>query len=176
MLTTTLKFQLTRIKSNLLTFSLIVVTALLVLYVGLSHGTVIQAVGYLFIMWFCSFLIDFYALKRPVKNDFPVRNSKRETSYFFLCVLGGVLFLFIRFCLDWEHINQFLRLAAIPLILFAFPIALAIIMLVLKYKPKDLGIRFQGLLIALPIIAVSFITNRIVSSVSLTCDAGLHYR
>ena len=41
-----------------------------------------------------------------------------------------------------------------PLILCTFPVTLAIIMLLLQYKPKDLGIRLQGILVSAPIILI----------------------
>jgi membrane protease YdiL (CAAX protease family) len=116
-------------------------------------------------------LIDLYALKRPASSDLPVRQPKRETKYFLISTVLGFVFLFIRFCLDWQHINNIIRLASMPLIIFVFPIALAAMMLILKYKPKDLGIRLHGLVIALPIIAISALTNYLVSPGSLTWDA-----
>ncbi len=170
MLTTTLKFQYQKIRENLITFWLIVVTGLAVLYVGYRHGSMLQATSYLFVMWLFSFLIDLYALKRPAKNDFPVREPKRETMYFFLCVCGAILFLFLRFSLDWQNLKPLLRLSVASLLVFLYPIVLAIIFLLLKYKPKDLGFRLQGLLLVVPVIAISFITNRIVSPENLTWD------
>lgn len=171
MITDAVRFQLSKIKSNSIIFWLLVVTSLSVLYVGYRHNAMEQAVAYLFVMWLCSFFIDLYALKYPSKDDFPVRKPKRETTYFFISVVGGFLFLFIRFCFDWDHMNQILKIATLPLLLCTFPIALAIVLLFMKYKPKELGIRLHGLIIALPIIAVCVITNRLVSPDSLTWDA-----
>ena len=76
--------------------------------------------------------------------------------------------MFIRFsgAVDWEHLNRFVKLATIPLILCVFPVALAIIMLLLKYKPKDLGLRTQGLLVIIPVIIISAVTNRLVCPTS----------
>jgi membrane protease YdiL (CAAX protease family) len=166
-------FQFEKIKTNFFIFSLLVVTALGALYVGYLHDTISQAFAYLFIMWLCSFLTDLYVLKRPAPNDFEVRNPKRESIYFLSSVFLGFLFFYFRFfgTQDWEHTNGLVKLAVLPLILFVFPIALAILLLVLKYKPKDLGIRLQGFIPVIPIVLLSFITNRIVSPQSLTWSA-----
>ena len=168
-----IQFQIARIKNNLITFLLIVLTAIIIFSVSYKQGSLKQSVAYLFVMWLCSFFIDFYALRRPAKNDFTVRNPKRETIYFLVCFIGGLLFLFFRFSgiLDWEHTNPLLRLSIASLIIFAFPIALTVIMLLLKYKPTHLGLRLQGLIIVIPIIAISAITNRIVLPQSLTWNA-----
>jgi hypothetical protein len=175
MISSAVRFQIARVKNNLFTFLCIVLTALVVLYAGYRHDTLKQAVAYLFVMWLCSFFVDVYAIKKPAQNDFIVRNPKRETTYFFLCLCGGVLFFLFRFSgiMDWEHAKPLLKLAVVPLIVFVFPIALAVIMLLLKYKPRDLGLRLQGLILIIPIIAISAITNRLVSPQSLTWNAVL---
>jgi membrane protease YdiL (CAAX protease family) len=172
MIITTLKFQLSKIKCNIFTFTLIVLTSLIVLYIGFMHNTITQCLAYLFVMWICSFVVDFYALKHPAKNDFIVRNPKKETFYFFMCFILGMIFFFIRFSglWDWQQINPLIRLATIPLILCVYPVALASILLLMKYKPSDLGIRMQGFIVAIPIIVISAITNRIVSPSSFTWD------
>ncbi|MEI6816493.1 MAG: CPBP family intramembrane glutamic endopeptidase [Bacteroidota bacterium] len=159
-----------RIKGNPLTFSLLVLLAVMVLYVGYRHDTLTRGIAYLSVMWLFSFFIDVYALRYPPKNDFVVRNAKRETGYFILCLLLGMVFLYFRFSgnADWQHLNPLARLAIIPLIVFVFPIALAIIMLLSGYKPKEQGIRLQGLVMVIPILLISFLTNRIVSPESLT--------
>jgi membrane protease YdiL (CAAX protease family) len=164
------KFQIERIRENLITFFLIVVTALAVLYKGYRDAAMVQSIAYLFVVWLCSFFADLYALWRPAKKGLLVRDPKRETIWFLLCAGLGLLGLSLRFCLlDWEHVNGLTRLATAPLILFfVFPIGLAAIFLILKYKLPDLGIRFQGLLVVLPVIAIFAITNRIVCPESLT--------
>ena len=42
-------------------------------------------------------------------------------------------------------------------------------MVLLKYKPNDLGFRLNGLILIIPIILISALVNRIVSPQSLTC-------
>jgi len=170
MIYSALKFQIDRIKNNRITFLLIIIIALLVLYVGYRHNAIIRSVAYLSVMWFCSFFIDLYAIWRPAKNNFIVRNPKKETIWFVICIIGAALFFTLRFSgiLDWEHATKLVRLSIVSLLIFAFPIALAIILLMMKYKPKDLGIRFQGFIVIIPIIAISVLTNIFVSQQSLT--------
>ncbi len=173
MIKATILFQLTKIKENLWTFLLILVTALLAVFLGYRHETLLQSVVYLGVMWLFSFLIDLYTLFRPTKAIFEVRQPKRESMYFLVCVALGSLFLFFRFspAMDWAHLSGLVRLAILPLILFMFPIALAVILLWLKYKPADLGFRLNGLVLVLPIVLISALINRVCFPQNLTWDA-----
>ncbi len=175
MLKTVIHFQLEKIKTNLLTFLLVVATALIVIYIGYRHDTLKQSLAYLLVMWLCSFFIDLYAIKKASTVGFVVRNPKRETYYFLVCFLLGLLFFYFRFSpsVDWQHLSGIKRLAVLPLIIFAFPIALAIILLILKYKPSDLGLRMRAFILIIPIILISALANRLVSPQSLTWDAVL---
>ena len=166
----TLNFQIQKIRTNFFTFLLIAATAFITIYIGYIHHTIKQSVAYLAAMWLCSFFIDLFVIIKPATNDFVVRHPKRETILFFICFLLGTTFLFIRFSgiVDWDHINRFVEIAVIPLILFVYPIALASIMFLLKYKPLDLGLRFQGLITTVPVIVISIIVNRLVCPTSLT--------
>lgn len=173
MIKETFIFQRTKIKENFLTFLLILTTALATIYIGYRHDTLKQSLTYLGLMWFFSFIIDLYALLRPTKNTFEVRQPKRESFYFIACFTLGLVFLFFRFSpfTDWQHLSNIVRIAVLPLILFMFPIALAIIMLLLKYKPTDFGFRLNGLILVIPIVLTSALVNRIISPQSLTYDA-----
>lgn len=173
MVKTVIQFQLEKIKTNLLTFLLVVATVLIVIYIGYRHDTLKQSLAYIIVMWLCSFCIDFYAIKKTPMIGFVVRNPKRETFYFLLCFLLGLVFLYFRFApsVDWQHLTGIKRLVILPLVIFVFPIGLAIILFVLKYKPADLGLRFQGILVVIPIVLISGIANRIVSPESLTWNA-----
>ncbi len=148
------------------------ITSIFVLYVGYRHDTLVRGIVYLFVMWLCSFCIDFYAIWRPAKNDFIVRNPKKETILFVVCIIGSALFFFLRFSgiLNWDTLQGIVKLAIAVLLIFAFPIALAVILLLMKYKPFDLGIRLQGFIVVIPVIVICAITNRIISPDSLTWD------
>ena len=54
---------------------------------------------------------------------------------------------------------------------FSLWFALAILLLYLKYKPSDLGIRLNGLILVIPIALISALVNRFVCPQSLTYDA-----
>ncbi len=173
MIKATFLFQFTKIKENRLTFLLLLATALITIYIGYRHETLNQSLTYLGVMWLFSFLIDLYSLLRPTKDIFAVRQPKREFIYFITCVSLGLVFLFFRFApfIDWQHLNTIVKLAVLPLILFMFPIGIAIILFFLKYRPTDLGFRLNGLILVIPIILISALINRIVSPESLTFDA-----
>lgn len=172
MIKATFLFQLRKIKENLLIFLLILTTALVTIYIGYRHNTLKQSLTYLILMWFFSFIIDLYVLIRPTKETFIVRQPKRESFYFITCFTLGLVFLFFRFSpsIDWQQLNAMARIALMPLILFMFPIALAIIMFLLRYKPTDLGFRLNGLILIIPIILISALVNRTMSPQSLTYD------
>lgn len=173
MIKATFLFQLTKIKENILTFLLVLITALVIVYIGYRHQTLKQSVCYLALMWLFSFLIDLYAIVRPTKDFFVVRQPKQEFFYYVICFTLGFVFLYIRFSpsIDWQNLNSFARLATLPLILFIYPIALALILLFLKYKPKELGFRLNGLMLVIPIVLISAFANRIVSPQSLTYNS-----
>jgi membrane protease YdiL (CAAX protease family) len=87
----------------------------------------------------------------------------------------GYVFLFFRFwpTVDWQHLPGLIKLVLLPLLLFMFPIALAIYLLLKKYKLPNLGLRLNGLLLVLPIVFISAIINHYVSPQSLTLTAVL---
>jgi Type II CAAX prenyl endopeptidase Rce1-like len=120
----------------------------------------------------CSYVIDVYTQQKSFVDHLPVKNPKRESLYFLLCIFLGLILVYFRFlgAVKWEDLHKGIRIALLPLMLFVYPIGLAIILFLLKYKLKDLGLRLQGLTIALPIILILVITNRIVSPQSLTWD------
>ena len=170
MIISSFKFQIKKAKENLFTTFLLVLTVTVVLYTANNHDTLKQGIAYIFVMWLCSFIIDMYTLTRAVKDDFIVKYSKRETRYFFLCIFLGLILIYFRFfgVVKWEHLNNTIKLILLPLLIFVYPIGLAIIMFLLRYKPKDLGLKLQGIIIALPIIVILAITNRIICPQSFT--------
>ncbi len=172
MLLKTIQFQLKCIKNNISTFLITSLIAFIVLYVGYIHDTIIQAISYLATLVLCIYIIDLFTLNKSHKFEIIVRNPRKETFYFIATVFLGLIFLYFRFSktADWEHINGLARLVIIPLIIFVFPIGLAIIMLLLKYKPKDLGLRTNGVIQAIPIILIFALVNRLICPESLTFD------
>jgi len=168
-----LRAELTRIRSNPLTFILLVVTAVCVLYLGFEHKAMKQAVSYLGTMLISALIIDYFALKGIPGPDFLVRRPGMETVIFIGCVMLGLVFFYFRFLspVPWDQQNPWVKLAVLPTIAFVFPIGHALVFLFLKYKPKDLGFRFHGFLPVIPIIALCALVNHMVSPESLTWDA-----
>jgi membrane protease YdiL (CAAX protease family) len=163
---------LLKIKANKNTFFLLLLTCIIVLYTGFRHQQIAQSCVYIFTCC-CSFiLIDLFALKSPINDDFVIKHPRKETIIFFSCLIGGLLFMFFRFSgyVDWEHLNGLIKLALIPLILCVFPIALAISLFLMRYTPKALGLKFQGVWWAFPIILIFALASRIVAPERLTWD------
>jgi membrane protease YdiL (CAAX protease family) len=173
MFNTILKLQLASLKRNLTVAICLAIIALVVVGGGAIHHKIVQAIGYLFVMWLGSFITDIYVFLKPVTKQIPVRSPKKEAAYVIICTLLGFLFLILRFDGFWEHMNGIARLSTVVLIPFAFPIALAVIMLLLKYKLSDLGIALNGLVIAIPIIILISGTAFCVSPGGFTLEAVL---
>ncbi|HXS36709.1 MAG TPA: CPBP family intramembrane glutamic endopeptidase [Flavipsychrobacter sp.] len=172
MLIKTFQLQIEKIKSNKTTFFLLLILSAVIIWfgnkhdAGHGHSNVIQAIGYLFAMWLCAYCIDLYAVMRPLKRDFVVRRPLLESVIAFISpVLGGVCIL-MRFSgqIPWEQRPGIAKLPIfLGLILFLYPIALAIIMLLLKYKLKDLGFRVQGFIPGIVVLIITALTAYIVA-------------
>jgi membrane protease YdiL (CAAX protease family) len=164
------KTELSRIRQNTLTFILLMITAATVLYLGFEHKALKQAVSYLITMLISALIIDYFALKGKQGSAFPVRKPGLETAIFFGATLFGLVFFYFRFlsAVPWEQRPPLVKLAVLPSLAFAFPIGHALIFLFLRYKPKDLGLRFQGFLPVIPVIVLSALVNRLFSPESLT--------
>jgi hypothetical protein len=151
MLITVIRLQAVRLKSNYIVSICLAIIAFAIISIGVIHHKPVQAICYLFVMWLGTLITDVYVFLKPVKRMIYVKNAKKETLYLVLCTFLGFVFLILRFDGFWEHMNGIEKLSSIVLIPFAFPIALAVIMLLLKYKLSDLGIALNGLIIAIPI-------------------------
>jgi membrane protease YdiL (CAAX protease family) len=130
----------------------------------------VKALAYLFTMWLCALVVDMYILWKPAGRELPVRKPRTEAIYALLFTALGMLGLMLRFnWLNWDTTPGMFRLLIFLLIvLFAFPIALAVLMLFRKYKLADLGFRVHGLIIAIPIIAIVAGMAGLISPESLT--------
>lgn len=117
-----------------------------ILFTSYQNKTVTHALGYILCAWLCCLLTDIviYAFPKPVAK-LPIKKSARtELFTIIICTVLGVAFLCIRFFTDWQHLAAPVKLVCIPLILFTFPIVLAIIYLFrYKYKPRELGININ---------------------------------
>jgi len=124
------------------------------IWYGISIHKPLRGIGYIFAMWLAAFVTDALTDAFPKTTiGFPIKKPvKNELFTILICTALGCLFLFIRFRCGWEHMNQWLRLAFIPLILFTMPVVLAVIYLFrYQYKPKELGANIHYWYLALPI-------------------------
>lgn len=164
--------QIDAIKNHKLIFAGIVVAVGITCYTGYRHDTLKQAIAYFCAMWLSMLVTDIYTLWNPANKEFPVKNASKEAFFALLCIAIGVLSLLLRFdLLDWTKVMGLIKIAiAIPLILFVFPIGLAIVMLLQKYKPADLGLRWQGMWLVIPIVLIVSLTAHFFAPNRLTWD------
>jgi membrane protease YdiL (CAAX protease family) len=166
LLTNVINKQIASIKKYPITFIAILITSLLVLYLGNKHDKTLHSVVYLIAIWFCMFVTDIITEWKNIPAvEFTVRQPLKETIYVLICSLLGMLFIFIRFSnpANWETMRVPIRLATASLLIFVFPIALGIIMLLLKYKFKELGFRFSGFVVIVPVIMIVAAATYLVS-------------
>lgn len=175
MLKRTLLFQWQQLNLNRVTFFILCVICLIILYMSYTRHTIAQGVAYLLVMYVCALITDLYSLYASPKNEWMVRNPRKEAWLFVGSTLLGMIFLIVRYAsgIHWDTLHPIIKLSLIPLMLFVFPIALAIMFLFMKYKPADLGLRFQGLIVVLPIVFLCAITSYVVSPQAFTWNALL---
>ena len=121
-------------------------SALCVLYCGhLTHRTA-HAIAYLIAVWLCAFATDVVVNLRPSPAiGFPIHySSVQESGVILACTVLGQVFLFIRFSALWDTMQGLPKLALITLVVFTYPIVLALIYLFFyRYKPSELGINLR---------------------------------
>jgi membrane protease YdiL (CAAX protease family) len=142
--------QVLAIRNNLLVALLVLITAAADIYWGYLNGKPGKAIAFLVTMWVCTFVTDLFTVNKRDIKKLPIKNVKRDTTWLIISVVVAFVCLMLRFVwLDWNSLKGLVKLAiAVPLILCAFQIFLAIAMLVSRYKLKDLGIRFNKLMLA----------------------------
>ena len=132
-----------------------------------KEGHLVHGIGYLAAMWVCAFIVDVCMMIFPTKApEILVKEPKKESFFFILFTFLGVAFLVIRFMVikDWAHVDQLVKLSLIPLLLFIFPIAIGVYLLIKNYSVKQLGLRFdKSLLVSLPVAAVTGLTTWLVA-------------
>lgn len=166
-----LKTQWGAVKRNPLVSFLLIFIMGEVIFVGNRDKTLIKAIAYLLAMWFCSLVTDMYVIwHKPKHDEFLVKQPLKETIYAVTCTLLGILFLMFRFVmLDWNNTPGPVKLAILPLIFFTFPVILFVILLLYKYKLKDMGFRFSNVIfVAVLVILVTAVTAYIVAPAGFT--------
>jgi len=125
------------------TFILVIACCGIILFTSYHDKNFVHAIGYIACAWFCCLLTDIVIYTWPKDTmALPVKRSARgELLTIVVCTILGFAFLCIRFFTDWAHIPSLIKLAFLPLILFTFPVVLALLYLFrYKYKPRELGV------------------------------------
>jgi membrane protease YdiL (CAAX protease family) len=122
---------------------MVVSSGVIALYFGHADHRLGQAVAYLCAVWFCAFLVDVVVNSRPRRAvGFPIKyGAAREAVVILTCTLLGLVFLFVRFASgQWNAMLPIHRLLWMPLLLFTYPIILALIYLLhYRYTPGEIG-------------------------------------
>jgi membrane protease YdiL (CAAX protease family) len=137
------------IKENIQILVLMTIINLVVLWNFNSNGKTLHGIGY-FIFFYVSILtIHFFTKKIPSENEIEVKEPKKELAYTILFSILGVIFITCNFYFksNGEQIGFLIKLPIlIGMLLFTFPIAIAIYLLLNKYKIPQLGFRFKPIL------------------------------
>jgi hypothetical protein len=134
------------VKRYPLTVLLLTLCCCIILYTSYVDKNLKHALGYILGAWFCCLLTDIVINVMPKEiKDYPIKKPvKKELLTIIVCTILGAAFLVIRFFTDWQQLSGYLKLSALPLLLFTFPIILAIIYLFrYKYEPKELGLNLN---------------------------------
>jgi membrane protease YdiL (CAAX protease family) len=121
-------------------------SAVCVLYRGhLTHHTA-HAIAYLMAVWLCAFATDIVVNLHPAPAiGFPLHHSSAQESAVILsCTALGQIFLYIRSSALWDALQRLPKLTLSTLVVFIYPIVLALIYLFLyRYKFSELGINLR---------------------------------
>ncbi len=162
--------QLAALRRNPLLAAIVLITCFVVVAYGAQHHRLPKAIAYVAAMGVGAFIVDLFAQWKATNAELPVRQPGREAIIVLACIALGYLALFLRFSiLDWEQLPGLARLAFLPLFGFVFPVFVALIMLWLKYKPRELGFSIgASSLMALPILLLTAGTALLVAREDLT--------
>ena len=128
-----------------------------VLHLAVRHGEVPKALAYLGAMLVCVFVVDIFARLFPTSMEFPVRRPWQEAVLVvgieLLAIVLAVL-LFVVFKLSELPVAW--KIASIPAMAIIFPIALPLVLLRWKYRPAELGLRFNAMSwVFLPVLLIT---------------------
>lgn len=170
LLHTTLLHQASVIKRNRLTFALVIATAAFVLWHAGMEAHRMKALAYLVALGLGIFITDLITVWKPNAPELPVRAPQREALIVLGCAALGYLTLSARFVFfDWPALPGLVKLAIIPFFAFVFPITLAIIMLWLRYRPRELGFQWRASsFVFLPVLCITALTAYLVAPQDLT--------
>lgn len=134
------------LKENIPILVMMTAINLVVLWNYISNDKTLHGIGY-FIFFYVSMLtIYFYSKKIPPKNEIEVKQPKNELLLILLFSLLGIISITMNFYLksSGEQIGFLIRLPVlIGMLLFTFPIGIAIYLFLKKYKVVQLGLSFK---------------------------------
>jgi len=113
----------------------------------------------------CAFIIDLLAQLFPTQWEFPVRRPEREATLVVgIEVLAVVLMILLFVVFRLNTLPVAWKIASIPAMAIIFPIALPLVLLWWKYKPAELGIRFNAMSwVFLPVLLITAGTAYVVA-------------
>jgi membrane protease YdiL (CAAX protease family) len=126
--------------------AIVLTSALCVLYCGHLTHRAAHAIIYLVAVWLCALATDIVVNLYPSPAiGFPIHySSAQESAVILICTALGQVFLFIRFSALWDAMQGPPKYALITLVVFTYPIVLALIYLFFyRYKPSQLGINLR---------------------------------
>jgi membrane protease YdiL (CAAX protease family) len=138
-------------------FSLIILVIGLMTFNNIQNNTIAHEVGYLAAIYSGMFIMDLLSIAYPNnKIAFPIKKPiNKEFWIVIICTLLGLLFVSVRYFSDWEKLSGLIKLSVLPLVLFAFPIVLAIIYLFyFRYSYKELGVNLNYWYLPIIIIVI----------------------
>ena len=141
-----------------------------VLELAVRHEELPKALAYLGAMLACVFIVDLFAQWFPTRWEFPVRRPEREAALvvgieLLAIVLAVLLFVVIKL----SELPMVWKIASLPAMAIIFPIALPLALLWWKYKPAELGIRFNAMSwVFLPVLLITAGTAYLVAPTEFT--------
>lgn len=131
-----------------------------VLHLALRHNELPKALAYLAAMLACVIVVDLFARWFPTDQEFPVRRPKQEAALVVgieLLALVLAIVLFVLFPIN--TLPVFWKFASLPALAIIFPIVLPLVLLRWKYRPAELGLRFNAMgRVFLPVLLITATT------------------
>lgn len=145
--------------------------AMTILAAAIARGHVGQAVAYLSAVSVGVIAIDVVSLldRQARTRTTPVRHPPLESLMLFACWAIAIAWLTGRFVFDYRPASAPLRLLWVTCGLGSvFSVMPALFLLARRYWPTDLGLRFSGIVTALPVLVVFAAIALIFSRGSMT--------
>ncbi len=148
---------------------------IVLLAASIRRGNMKQVLAYLAAVVISVVAIDAVSRVRQASpKPFPVRNPRLESLALIVFGLIALAWLTSRFVFNYRPEAGGLRLAWIAIGLGAvFSILPALFLFCRRYRPADLGLRFQGVIVAFPVLAIFAAITFAFSRNSITWSGAL---